>query len=254
MRTQITSVAAAVALLFAEGIDARKLLVNNSERKVGDPIVGDCDNVCLFKDVDELNFWCFDFSTPNAKAGWQWDQDNNTESDSTPIKHLRMDLIGYLQLYFKFVSNLKIDHLYKNEFTFDIPSFKGQLFVSGIFTEEAKYCPGFGATLDTIDLKLSMIHNMQNCKKTLLKNFWSVEGVWTGTSAQLFEDCEWSQDNAADDDPEVELDFTTYELFSKVQDYMLMGTVDPQSAWYCLSLIPTTTSYVNSKHMVQESN
>ena len=73
-----------------------------------------------------------------------------------------------------------------------------------------------------------MIHNMMNCTKTILKNFWNVEGIWTGTSAQIFEDCGWSQDDT-EDDPEVELDFVTVDLFTKKTDQMLLGTVDPES-------------------------
>ena len=72
MRSQITSAAAAIAILSLNGptVDARKPLINESDRVVGTPIVEDCDNICLFKDVSEKNYWCFDFSTPNIKAGW----------------------------------------------------------------------------------------------------------------------------------------------------------------------------------------
>jgi hypothetical protein len=41
-------------------------------------------------------------------------------------------------------------------------------------------------------MKIEMIHKMMNCSKTILKNFWNVEGVWKGTSATIFEDCDWS--------------------------------------------------------------
>ena len=73
MRNQITSAAAAIGVLMLGGVDARKNLVNNAERVVGTPVVEDCDKICLFKDVDEKNYWCFDFSTPHIKLGWQWD-------------------------------------------------------------------------------------------------------------------------------------------------------------------------------------
>ena len=191
MRTQITSAAVAIALL-TNGVDARKEMVNAANRQVGTPNVRDCDNVCLFKDIEERNYWCFDFSTPHVKAGWQWSLTNNTEDDSTPFKHLRVDLIGYFEFYFEVVSKFLIDNLYKNQFTVDIPSFKTSLVASFIVNEKGQFCPGLAGNVGTIDLQLSMIHNMMNCTKTLLKNFWSVEGVWTGKSAQLFEDCEWS--------------------------------------------------------------
>ena len=227
MRSQITSAAAAIALMMS-GVDTRKHMVNNSERQVGTPNVRDCENLCLFKDADEQNYWCFDFSTPHIKAGWQWDQTNSTDDDATPLKHLRLDITGYVEFYFKVVSKFQIDQLYKNEFTVDIPSFKAYLFSGFIVNQKFQFCPGVGWSLGTIDLKLSMIHNMMNCTKTILKNFWNVEGIWTGTSAQIFEDCGWSQDDT-EDDPEVELDFVTVDLFTKKTDQMLLGTVDPES-------------------------
>ncbi len=105
MRTQITSAATALGLMLLNGgVHARKELVNNSERMVGNPVVENCDNICIFKDTEEKNFWCFDFSTPHIKAGWQWDQTNNTDDDATPLRHVRLDITGYIQLYFKVVS------------------------------------------------------------------------------------------------------------------------------------------------------
>jgi len=90
-----------------------------------------------------------------------------------------------------------------------------------------------------------MIHNMMNCTKTLLKNLWSVEGVWTGNSAKLFEDCEWSQ-NDSEDDPEVELDFTTWEILEKKSDQLFLGTVDPESVTYCKNIFGVALPYGSS--------
>ena len=239
------------------GVDARKNLVNNAERVVGTPVVEDCDKICLFKDVDEKNYWCFDFSTPHIKLGWQWDQTNNTDDDATPLRHMRLDITTYLQLYFKVVSDFQIEHFYKNEFTLDIPSFKMYVFTGAIFTEAGKYCPGFGWNIDAIDIKIKMIHNMVNCSKTLLKNLWNVEGVWTGNSAKLLEGCEWSQ-NDSQDDPEVELDFTTWELYEKHTDQLWLGTVDPESATYCKNIFGRELAYggnpYDANHFVRSSN
>ena len=104
MRSQITSAAAAIGVLLLNGVDARKRLVNDSQRVVGNPVVEDCDNICFFKDQEEKNYWCFDFSTPHVQAGWAWEQTNNTDDDATPLRHLRLDITGYLKFYFKVVS------------------------------------------------------------------------------------------------------------------------------------------------------
>ena len=246
MRTQITSAAVAIALL-SNGVDARKEMVNQAGRQVGTPNVRDCDALCIFEDIDEKNYWCLDFSTPHIKAGWEWKLTNNTEEDSTPFKHLRVSLIGYFEFQFEVVSNFVIDNFYKNNFTVKIPSFDASMASSFIVNEKGQFCPGLGANIDSIDLKLSMIHNMMNCTKTLLKNFWSVEGIWTGKSAQLFEDCEWSQ-NDSENDPEVDLDFTTFEFLDKIEDYMVFGTIDPDSASYCFNIFGTELAILTGSH------
>lgn len=233
MRNQITSVAAGVALLMG-AVDARKQLVaNGSTRRLQKPVVEECDNVCIFKDNEQKNYWCFDFAEPNLKMGWEWKQVNNTDEDATPLKYFRQDVAAYAQAYFKVTSNLKIDNLYQNEFVVDIPSFKVYIYTGMIINENFQYCPGLGYNIDSIDLELSMIHKMQNCYITLLKNLWSVDGVWTGKGATLFSDCEWSQDS--NEDQEVELDFTKWEFFDKITDQLLLGTADPESVTYCWS-------------------
>lgn len=244
-------------------VEARKQLVSkgNEDRIVQSPLVADCENICLFKDQEQKNYWCFDFSTPNLKMGWEWKQTNNTEDDATPIKYFRQDIAGYAQLYFKVKSELKLDELYFNEFTLDIPSFKTYLYAGMIINQRFQYCPGVGYNIDNIDLELTMIQKMQNCWITLLKNFWSVDGVWTGKGAKIFDDCEWAQDS--NDDPEVELDFTKWEFFDKITDQMLVGTSDPESAQYCVNLVPggvtlatdaATASYLDATPRVRSSN
>ncbi len=123
-----------------------------------------------------------------------------------------------------------------------MPSFKAFLFTGFILNEAGQYCPGGGWNLDSIDIKIKMIHKMVNCTKTFLKNFWNVEGVWTGNSAKLFDGCEWSQDDS-ENDPEVVLDFTTWELWNKRTDQLLFGTVDPESALYCKNIFGRPLAY-----------
>ena len=75
-----------------------------------------------------------------------------------------------------------------------------------------------------------------------------------GKGAQLFNDCEWSQDSNTDQ--EVDIDFTKWDFFDKITDQMWLGTSDPESATYCKSIPAmfgiTTGGHGTGPH-VQES-
>lgn len=117
---------------MAGEVDARKNLVaNGSERVLQSPVVQDCENLCLFKDKEEKNYWCFEFETPFLKMGWEWKQTNNTDDDSNP-KYFRQDLNAYVEYKLKMKSKLKIDNLYQNTFTVNFPSSKALVFTSFI--------------------------------------------------------------------------------------------------------------------------
>ena len=46
--------------------------------------------------------------------GWEYNQDANTDSTSTPLKHLRFDLLFYLENEFQVTSTMDIYRLYYN--------------------------------------------------------------------------------------------------------------------------------------------
>lgn len=77
-----------------------------------------------------------------------------------------------------------------------------------------------------------------------MNNFWSVDGVWTGKNARLFDNCEWSQNSNTD--KEVNLDFTKWEWFKKVTDQMWVGSTDPLSKSFCYSLTTAATPAAGS--------
>ena len=104
MRSQITTVAAAILLLG--NCEARKQLVNVDETRLNlsSPLVKSdtCKDYCLYGSdplVDKI-YWCFVFQEPILTLGWEYNQDANTSITSTPLKHLRFDLIFYLQSQF----------------------------------------------------------------------------------------------------------------------------------------------------------
>ena len=104
MRSQITSVAAALTLLsFAELGAARKQLMDVNDNRLFErknPTVRqseDCEPLCVFGTIEDKSYWCFIFQEPIVTLGWKYNQDANTSEESTPLKHLRFDLIFYLQ-------------------------------------------------------------------------------------------------------------------------------------------------------------
>jgi hypothetical protein len=104
MRSQITTVAAAILLLG--NCEARKQLVDVDETRLNlsSPLVKSdtCKDYCLYGSdplVDKI-YWCFTFQEPILTLGWEYNQDANTSITSTPLKHLRFDLIFYLQSQF----------------------------------------------------------------------------------------------------------------------------------------------------------
>ena len=129
MKNQITSVAAAIALLaFSDVADARKQLVDANENRLvtreSDPVVGTvtCEDYCLYgKDNTQKVYWCLAFSEPVVTFGWEYKQDANTSAESTPLKHLRFDLIYYLQHRFKITSTADIFRLYYNQAIIESP-------------------------------------------------------------------------------------------------------------------------------------
>ncbi len=103
MKSQITSVAAALLLLSApELAEARKQLVGADNERLltrSSPKVGsdNCPEQCVMgKNSEEKVYWCFTFTEPVSVIGWEYNQDANTDQTSTPNKHLRFDLLFYL--------------------------------------------------------------------------------------------------------------------------------------------------------------
>ena len=54
-------------------VEARKHLVKPSGKKVTSPkVLGNCEPACIFEDDAKRNYWCFDFTDPHSKLGWEW--------------------------------------------------------------------------------------------------------------------------------------------------------------------------------------
>ena len=123
MRSQITSVAAAFLLLSnPEYVDARKQLIDANEQRLAShksPLVSaeTCEDYCVFgkDDGDQKVFWCFSITEPIITVGWEYNQDANTSLESTPLMHLRFDLLFYLTAQAQVLSTMDIFRLYYNQ-------------------------------------------------------------------------------------------------------------------------------------------
>lgn len=198
MRSQITSVAAAVLLLSNPElvVDARKQLVDANEQRVAtykSPLVktDTCEDYCVFgKDDGETKvFWCFAFTEPIVTLGWEYNQDANTSEESTPLKHLRFDLLFYLTTQFQITSTMDIFRLYYNQSMAELEQVDTKLDTGFIVNERWQYCPHVSWTRGAITFNSTYRQEFMNCSKVLLKNFWDFDGVWKGKYAKYFEEC-----------------------------------------------------------------
>ena len=210
MRNQITSVAAAILLMNnAEVTEARKQLVDGYEQRVKtrhDPFVASetCEDLCVFgaNDGEFKNFWCFTFTEPVLRLGWEYNQDAETSEESTPNKHLRFDLILYAEAHLQVTSTLDIYRFYYNQAMFEIPQIDFKIDLGTIITEFGYWCPHISWSRTAFGINSTYRQEYMNCSKVFVKNPWDIEGVWTGKYAKYFDECHRSQaDSATGDDP-----------------------------------------------------
>ena len=101
--------------------DARKQLVDANERRITthrDPTVASetCEDQCVFgvNDGETKNFWCFTFTEPVIRVGWEYNQDANTSDEATPLKYLRFDFLIYNENHLQVTSTLDVYRFYYN--------------------------------------------------------------------------------------------------------------------------------------------
>ena len=65
-----------VILGLLGAVEARKHLTKVNGKRIRSPRVeGSCEPACIFEDSDKRNYWCFDFTEPHNKIGWEWIQE-----------------------------------------------------------------------------------------------------------------------------------------------------------------------------------
>jgi len=92
---------------------------------------------------------------------------------------------------------------------------------------------------DRSAIKVKITHRSEymNCSKTIVKNLWDIENVWTGKYAKWFEECARSQaGKTTSADPQVTATFWEKEFWEAVKEWIWIGTVDPTSVSFCYTI------------------
>ena len=163
MKSQITSVATALALLASQNfVDARKQLVGADENRLDTathPTVttATCEDQCVFgKDNTDKTYWCFKFKEPVIRAGWKYKQTANTDAAATPLKSFRWDLIFYMKTGVKTTSTMDVFRFYFNEWIFEFPDIDWDLNIGFIMNDKGQYCPHINWSRSAIKIKTTM--------------------------------------------------------------------------------------------------
>ena len=171
------------------------------------------------------------------RTGWEYNQSANTDDSSTPLKHLRFDLIFYLTTKLQATSTMDIFRLYYNQSMFEMPQIQFKLDVGAIWTEKGQYCPHLSWSRGSFGINTTYRQEFMNCSKTIVGSPWDFEGVWTGKYAKWFEECARSQAGTANSaDPQVTATFWKIDWLESVSERVLLGTVDPTSATNCYNI------------------
>ena len=96
-----------------------------TNRKVKDPRVEACPELCMFK--NDNNSWCFFSNTPMLRAGWEVNQVFGTVLDpsnnNAEVKYLNIEIAPYIEGEIYIESLFNIERLYENEFIIDLAQF-----------------------------------------------------------------------------------------------------------------------------------
>ena len=134
-------------------------------------------------------------------------------------------------------STLDIFRLYYNKSVFEMPQLDFKVNTGFIINEKGQYCPHISWDRSSFQIKTTYRQEFMNCSKTLVKNFWDVENVWTGKYAKWFEECSRSQSGSSTSaDPQVTATFWNKEFVEPVSNKIFIGTNDPTSVGFCYNI------------------
>lgn len=162
------------------------------------PNVRDCKPICLFGSSEKIgdtevnDHWCFEFTSPHAQIGWQFNQKFSKTSVIPLLDYYQFQWQPYGQGYFFMKSIIDVSRFYFNEMQVDMPKWKGWAFISSIVNSDFRNCWGVGWANEEIKVSLQLKQQWMNCYKNLIYDICSVDGVWTGSTAAIFEKCEKS--------------------------------------------------------------
>ena len=150
---KVLEVAAALSACLLAGVDAEITYKKETVKKVREPLVEDCDALCVFE--NDNNSWCFETTPPLLRIGWDWEQkwDVTVEDDTgrDAIKYYAIKWNPYYELQVYLTSKFDISRLWYWEFTADLSKFKMAYFFSLLVNGDFYLCPGIGYSSDAID-------------------------------------------------------------------------------------------------------
>lgn len=203
-----------VVVAFA-GVDARKRIIEQETGlRVSAPNVRDCKPACLFGtsekigDTEVNDHWCFEFTAPHGQVGYKFEQKFSKTSTIPLLDYYKFSWQPYARGYFYMKSIVDINRFYFNEFIIDMPKWNVLMYISSIINSDFRSCWGMGWANENIKLALQMKQQWMNCYKNLLYDICSIDGVWAGRTATIFEKCERSDTDNSD----LIAKFTTVDL------------------------------------------
>lgn len=214
-----------------------KILTTATGRKTRyEPKVTTCEPLCVFK--DKTNSWCFYTLDPTLRLGWEWNQIFGTKS----FPDLSQENFKYWQLVFAPVGLatgylemiLNVSRMVYIDFIADLAQFRSRIWASVIFTQKGNLCGGIGWDTQKIDLLLSLQHGFMDCFKSMISNICDPSSNWTGIDAKIFTKCTQSK--------RVQLSLREWVFQQALTNQLIVGTTDPTSVTYCISLFGTTTA------------
>lgn len=109
------------------------------------------------------------------------------------IDYYRIEYVPYADVNLLIESDYQIEKLFNNEFSFEIPEFRLNYFLSLILTDTNKYCYGAGWETEEIAIQVYSTTIMQDCYKRIITSLCDRSATWSGLDAKYLEECDGSQ-------------------------------------------------------------
>ena len=177
------------------------------------------------------------------RVGWDFQQffgrDTTLGTTNTlAIDYYRFEYVPYIDFQLYLQNKFLIKNFIDSEITWDMPKFRVNYFLSLIFTDTYKYCPGIGWENEEIGVSITSKTSFMNCYKQLISNFCDRSAAWSGTDAKYLDQCSKSTSVVAT--------VEEYTFKEANVDMTMWKTVAPYSQSFCYDL-PLIQSFTNAE-------